>query len=112
MIGKPGPFQIIENDLSDAPTQAPRRRYGCSHYCTCLSIAAALNWDSFTCRGCSCEVNDAYRWRARQIVKKDKILQTLCSEIPPLTFISQEESTVEPIPHNEELIPIRARAKA
>lgn len=84
MIGKPGPFQIIESEGCgnvDAPISAPRRRYGCDHYDTCLNLAAALNWDSFTCRGCSEEIDEALLWRAKQAEKRDSVARSLC-QIP------------------------------
>lgn len=111
MIGKPGPFQIIENEPSDAPTNAPRRRYTCSNYCTCLDIAAALNWDNYTCRGCSGEIDESLRWRARQIAKKDKIVQFICNEIPPLSLISSEDAQPSG-PPPDEFFPEKTRAKA
>ena len=81
MIGKPGPFQIVKSDEfggADAPGKAPRRRYSCQNYETCLDLAAALNWDNFTCRGCSGEINQTLYWRAYQEQKKDKVVNQLC----------------------------------
>lgn len=81
MIGKPGPFQIIASDESgtiESPMNAPRRRYDCQHYETCLAIAAALNWDNFTCRGCCEQIDEALFWRARQAIKKDSVVEKLC----------------------------------
>lgn len=86
MLGKPGPFQIIESEGCgnvDAPIAAPRRRYECHNYPTCLDLAAALNWDSFTCRGCSHEIDQALLWRAKQAEKKDGVARSLC-DIPEL----------------------------
>ncbi len=86
MIGKPGPFQIIEDDgigALDQPMPAPRRRYSCPHYEKCLNLAAALNWDSFTCRGCSGEVDEAVLWRARQAQKRDLVAGKLC-DVPEI----------------------------
>lgn len=86
MVGKPGPFQIIKNGEyaeGDVPLAAPRRRYGCVNYDTCLNLAAALNWDNFTCRGCSGEIDQALSWRAHQAARKDKVVRCLC-EIPDL----------------------------
>lgn len=77
---KPGPFQIIEVEGSlEAPISAPRRRYDCHNYETCLELAAALNWDSFTCRGCSGNIDQAFFWRALHARKKDRIAEALCS---------------------------------
>lgn len=82
VIGKPGPFQVIDNDAtgaSDAPIQPPRRRYECSNYETCLNLAAALNWDSFTCRGCNGEVEESLFWRAHQMEKRDRLVGVICT---------------------------------
>ena len=87
---KPGPFQIIEQESLDAPSEAPKRRYECSHYETCLNLAAAMNWDSFTCRGCSGEVNEIYFWRAQQEAKRDKIVRTLCTQMPDITLVANQ----------------------
>jgi len=61
-----------------APVEAPRRRFDCSNYCTCLDLAAALNWDNFTCRGCSGDIDEALLWRARQALRKDDIARQVC----------------------------------
>ena len=84
-IGKPGPFQVIEaqgpeersSGSLDVPIPSPRRRYSCSNYETCLNLACALNWDSFTCRGCSGQISNALLWRAHGARKKDKVARSL-----------------------------------
>ena len=94
MVGKPGPFQIIDIEggpSSVSPSIAPRRRYECENYEKCLDIAAALNWDNFTCRGCSGQIDEALFWRARQASKKDVIAHTLC-DFPAIKFHRSEES--------------------
>ena len=91
MIGKPGPFQIIETDDINHPQQAPRRRFSCSNYDSCLALAAALNWDNFTCRGCSSEICEALQWRARQMTKKDAVVQMICKNIPEAQHIHNED---------------------
>lgn len=81
MLRKSGPFQVIENEgdgVVDSPIEAPRRRYSCSNYCLCLNVAASLNWDSFTCRGCSGSIDEALIWRSRQAQRKDKVASRLC----------------------------------
>ena len=80
-FGKPGPFQIIEPETLDLPSDAPRRRYTCSNYETCLNMAAALNWDNFTCRGCSGELNESLLWRAQAESRKDKIVKEICPNL-------------------------------
>jgi len=90
MIGKPGPFQIIEEDgTTDQPIAAPRRRYFCTQYETCLNLAAALDWDSFTCRGCSGEIDERLLWRARQAQKKDKIAHDIC-DLPQISQVDPD----------------------
>ena len=89
-IGKPGPFEIIKNEgtgLAENSMVAPRRRYSCSNYETCLNVACALDWDSFTCRGCCGEMNEALVWRARQAIKKDRLVNKLC-EKPEIRYLN------------------------
>lgn len=69
--------------------EPPRRRYSCENYGTCLNLAAAMNWDSFTCRGCSGIVNEKLLWRARQAVKHDAVVRTLC-EFPTIPTLGAE----------------------
>lgn len=90
LLGKPGPFQIIENDgrgSVDSPMLPPRRRYACPNYNTCLSVACAFNWDSFTCRGCNGEIDQKSLWKAHQEMKRDKVADSLC-EIPEIPIVS------------------------
>ena len=86
-IGRPGPFQVINTPAitapQDNPNEPPRRRYECCNYETCLALAAALNWDSFTCRGCTGEVNETLYWRAAHEIKRDRAVKKIC-ELPPL----------------------------
>jgi hypothetical protein len=107
-IGKPGPFEVKLHNLVAAPrrvsivelgnsapemglddeppgpmAEPPRRRYECAHYDTCLDLAAALNWHSFTCRGCSGSVDETLMWRARQKARKDSVARALC-DLPPI----------------------------
>lgn len=99
MIGKPGPFQIIESEgcgLVDAPMTPPRRRYSCAHYATCLDLAAALNWDNFTCRGCCGEVEESLYWRAHQASKKDNVARSIC-DLPDIKYVASEANPPEPL---------------
>jgi hypothetical protein len=91
-FGKPGPFQIIECETLDLPSDAPKRRYSCTHYETCLNMAAALNWDNFTCRGCNGEVNSSLLWRAQAESKKDSVVQEIC---PDFSAKCRKESPLE-----------------
>lgn len=80
---------MIHNEdggATDAPVDPPRRRYSCPNYNTCLSVACALNWDSFTCRGCSGEVNEPICWRAHQSLRRDGVANTLC-DLPHLKYL-------------------------
>jgi hypothetical protein len=81
-IGSPGPFQIIESGCQRSETtnaNPPRRRYSCSNYETCLNLAAALNWDNFTCRGCSGEINQTLQWQGRQAQRRDLLAKAICN---------------------------------
>lgn len=107
MIGKPGPFQVIESDgcgLVESPMSPPRRRYSCKNYASCLDLAAALNWDNFTCRGCCGEVNESLNWRAHQESRKDSVVQTLC-EIPEIRYHASSPPEETPV------IPLKIAAK-
>lgn len=86
MIGKPGPFQVVECEGDgnvDRAMSAPRRRYSCPNYQNCLEIGAALNWDNFTCRGCSAEVNESLVWQAYHARKTDAVASKLLSSTHP-----------------------------
>jgi predicted Fe-S protein YdhL (DUF1289 family) len=100
MIGKPGPFQIIEGDgsgLVDTPMTPPRRRYSCPNYATCLDLAAALNWDNFTCRGCCGQIDETLYWRAHQESKRDNVVRSIC-EIPDIKYVAPDASATSPEP--------------
>lgn len=96
IIGKPGPFQVIESlgcgDV-DSPIDPPRRRYDCHNYDVCLDIATALNWDSYTCRGCSTEINQALLWRAHLAARKDTVAGSLCEHLPHIGILQQSSPT-------------------
>lgn len=57
----------------------PVRNYDCQNYGTCLGLAAALDWSSFSCKGCSGEVDNRLLWRAHHRVRQNKALQSLCN---------------------------------
>jgi hypothetical protein len=99
-IGSPGPFEVRFDDLSQEESVqtssdysaahdsgTPRRRYDCASYDRCLELAAALNWESFTCRGCSGQVNDALLWRAGQAIRRDSVAKAICSA-PKISTLS------------------------
>ena len=54
------------------------RRLECSHYESCLNLAAALDWESFTCKGCNGEIDESLLWRAGQSTKRDAIAKAIC----------------------------------
>ncbi|RIL12380.1 MAG: hypothetical protein DCC75_00545 [Proteobacteria bacterium] len=76
-FGKPGPFRVVDSGC-EHNCEPPRRRYSCPNYEICLNLAAALDWDSFTCRGCTGKVNQALHWQARQAKKKDLVARKIC----------------------------------
>ncbi len=99
VIGKPGPFQIIDDQSCasmEKPVDGPRRRYDCANYEKCLNLAAALNWDNFTCRGCSGEVNETLYWRAYQAMKKDNFVKEIC-ELPNIHSRKVEQDDQEDV---------------
>ncbi len=63
---------------------APERSYGCKNYDTCLELAAALDWDSFTCAGCCGEFDRQLLWRAQHALKKNPALAKLYSLLQKL----------------------------
>ncbi len=100
MIGTPGPFRIIEGDSAgsvDAPIPPPRRRYLCPNYSTCLDVAGALNWDNFTCRGCSGEVDQTLLWRAKNSLRKERGLAKIFKlpEISAFTTDAKEDDDIK-----------------
>lgn len=82
-----GPFQIIHNLESDAPSTAstsPKRDYECNNYDLCLQLAAALNWDSFTCHECNGKISQSLLWRAHQAMRKDSVANKICEQLPEI----------------------------
>ena len=109
VLGKPGPFQIVRGSASGAnerPNVPPRRRYLCKNYQSCLSIAAALNWDNFTCRGCSGEVDESTLWKAHQEIRRDKTVRRICALPSIVAYQSEarEEETRAGRPSAENLL--------
>jgi hypothetical protein len=96
ILGQPGPFQVIEdadeNELAN-PSEAPKRIYDCVNYESCLELAAALNWDSFTCSGCSQQINNNLVWRAHQAKRHDAVALSLCSHLPEIGVHSSKTGT-------------------
>ena len=82
-LGSPGPFQVIIDEEHPDPYRAlvNKRRFNCNNYETCLSAAAALEWDSFTCRGCNGAMDKHLSWQAMQASKKDKVAEAISKDI-------------------------------
>jgi len=110
-IGRPGPFEVrcetqpdgssfpstkvlTSTDLPTATDEVPRRRYDCDQYETCLGLAASLNWESFTCRGCCGEPNENLVWRARVSARKDSVAARLL-KAPPIVPLNSPSMQVE-----------------
>ncbi|MEY4668416.1 MAG: hypothetical protein RL518_1115 [Pseudomonadota bacterium] len=108
LIGTPGPFEVrcephaepspfpalktkTPTDLPSSTDDVPRRRYECESYETCLSLAASLNWESFTCRGCCGQPNENLLWRARVSARKDSVAARLL-QAPPIVAINSQQS--------------------
>ena len=99
MIGKPGPFRVIAGDSKgcvDSPIPAPRRRFACPNYTKCLNVAAALNWDNFTCRGCCGQVDENTLWRAQKALRESsgeredfKVAARIC-DLPEINIIDSK----------------------
>lgn len=104
LIGTPGPFEvrsdehaapspfskILASSAADYPQsthETPRRRYDCDRYETCLGLAASLNWESFTCRGCCGQPSETLLWRARVSARKDSVAAHLLSA-PPIVALN------------------------
>ena len=81
---KSGPFEFrpavrrLETRRSSSAEPAnglepaePPRNFDCSNYDRCLSLAAALDWRSFTCDGCNFEINEQLIWRAQSKLRED-----------------------------------------
>ena len=106
-IGSPGPFEVrfddvVPQELSDSQEvgsatneeATPRRRYDCASYDRCLELAAALNWESFTCRGCSGHINDALLWRVGQAIRRDTVAKAICAA-PKISTLSGSSKQLE-----------------
>jgi hypothetical protein len=106
-IGSPGPFEVRFDDFAaleasnaqDGAAAAtddatPRRRYDCASYDRCLELAAALNWESFTCRGCSGHINDALLWRVGQAIRRDTVAKAICAA-PKISTLSGSSRQLE-----------------
>jgi hypothetical protein len=74
-----GPFEVAARSSECEPVESALvRNLDCKNYCTCLNLAVSLNWESFTCEGCSGELNEALKWRAGQHARQDAVTRALC----------------------------------
>jgi hypothetical protein len=100
MAEKSGPFQVLEKDsYLLAEGDGPDRNFACENYNSCLSLAAALNWESFSCTGCNGIIDETIRWRAKVESKRDTTLRQLCVIPNPSvvrSFITPRAGTEEP----------------
>ena len=56
------------------------RSYDCKHYDCCLELAAALNWENFTCSGCGGDINQHLVWKANLAKREDDVANRLCKK--------------------------------
>ncbi len=84
-----------DDDPAIGSLEPPVRNYGCANYDTCLDLAAALNWASFTCGSCRGTINESLMWRARHATRKDAFAKAIC-ELPPVTPL--EPATANGLP--------------
>jgi len=87
-----GPFQLhpesetrLSNDqheevCSTDPLTPLVRSYDCKHYDCCLELAAALNWENFTCSGCGGDINQHLVWKANLAKREDDVANRLCKK--------------------------------
>ena len=84
-------------DCSDLGPTRVARKFDCPNYDHCLSLCAALNWDSFSCGGCCGEINQQLVWRAHHSIKSDLELACVC-KLPTLTSATKRRSPDSPLP--------------
>lgn len=84
-MDKSGPFKYV---TKDEEYDTPFRDFDCPHYDLCLNLAAALNWENFSCKNCNQEVNQKLYWQAHHAQKTDTVADALC-EIPDLSLLKK-----------------------
>jgi hypothetical protein len=78
-IASRGPFEMDVDGVIPEKTEVQIvRNLDCAHYTICLNLAVALDWESFTCEGCSGEINESLKWRAGQSARRDSVTRALC----------------------------------
>lgn len=68
-----------EFDLGPIPT--PVRNFECPNYEICLNLTAALDWHSFTCKGCQEKINEKLLERASRALDADHSLEPLIGNL-------------------------------
>ena len=66
-----------EEEAFEITSEPPLRNFDCQHYNACLSLAAILEWESFTCDGCNGCMNKQLLWRGHQRLKREKDLRAI-----------------------------------
>jgi hypothetical protein len=77
------PTPDLISSARDAPVAAPFRRYDCHNYQVCLDVAAALDWENFTCSSCNGQVDKRLLWRAKHAQRRDPFAKECC-DLPDL----------------------------
>lgn len=84
----------LTSSARDAPVAAPFRRYECENYQVCLDVAAALDWENFTCSSCNGQVDRRLLWRAKHAQRRDPFAQECCQ----LPDMNNDQASVVPGP--------------
>jgi hypothetical protein len=100
LSGHCGPLELrpdLTLDDSGRPWRCPERNYSCSNYETCLGVAAALDWESFTCCGCEGSVDSVLVWKAHRAVRHDRRWASLLTlpERSDFVVLDPEETSPE-----------------
>jgi hypothetical protein len=72
------PSTVLPEQDQAANQDVLERRLECNHYEECLNLAAALDWDSFTCTRCNGKIDETLLWRAGQKTKRDALTEAIC----------------------------------
>jgi len=67
----------LEDEMESVSIPNPVRHFDCENYETCLSLTAALNWQSFTCAGCDGTVDPVLLKKAERALHADRFLEPL-----------------------------------
>jgi hypothetical protein len=92
----------LTSSARDAPVAAPFRRYECENYQICLDIAAALDWENFTCSSCNGQVDKRLLWRAKHAQRRDPFAQECC-KLPDINGLP-DSKTGSSVPDPEPLV--------